>query len=111
VTGSGFPGTTQGYPLLIDVTVPLLSNGGNVACQAAIDGKWAGAYAFPAIDATDRMKEMFFAISGYVTWSTARVYSNVPAGNHWFSIQCWAAGQVYFPSPNTLISMSVIEMR
>jgi hypothetical protein len=111
VNGSGFPGTTQGYPLLIDVAVPLYSNLGNVACQPAIDGKWAGIYAFPTINAADPMKEMFFANSGYVTLSTVRVYSNVPAGNHWFSIQCWAAGQVYFPSANTLISLSVIEMR
>jgi hypothetical protein len=111
VSGSGFPGTTQGYPLLIDVAVPLYSNTANVACQPAIDGKWAGAYAFPTITASDPMKEMFIATSGYVTWSTARVYSNVPAGNHWFSIQCWAAGQVFFPSSNTLISLRVIEMR
>jgi hypothetical protein len=111
VSGSGFPGTTQGYPLLIDVAVPLYSNSGQVACQPAIDGKWAGASAFPTLNAADPMKEMFFQISGYITWSTVRVYTNVPAGNHWFSIQCSAAGQVFFPSSNTLISLSVIEMR
>ena len=111
VQGSGFPGTTQGYPLLIEVAVPLYSNLGNVACQPAIDGKWAGAYAFPTINAADPMKDQFFAISGYVTLSSVRVYSNVPPGNHWFSIQCWAAGQLSFPSSNTLISLSVIEMR
>ena len=109
--GSGFPGSTQGYPLLIEVAVPVYSNLGNVACHPAIDGKWAGSYAFPAINAADPMKDMFFAISGYVTLSSVRVYSNVPPGAHWFSIQCYAAGQVSFPSTNTLISLSVIEMR
>jgi hypothetical protein len=111
LNGSGFPGTTQGYPLLIEVAVPLYNNAGNVACQPAIDGKWAGAYAFPGINAADTMKDMYFANTGYVTWSSVRVYSNVPPGAHWFSIQCSAAGQVMFPSPNTLISLSVIEMR
>ena len=111
VSGSGFPGNTQGYPLLIDVAVPLYSNFGNVACQPAIDGKWAGAYAFPTINAADPTKDVFLTSSGYVTWSSVRVYSNVPAGSHWFSIQCWAAGQVSFPSSNTLVSLSVIEMR
>jgi Collagen triple helix repeat (20 copies) len=111
LNGSGFPGNTQGSPLLIDVAVPLYSNLGNVACQPAIDGKWAGAYAFPTINAADPTKDVFLTSSGYVTWSSVRVYSNVPAGSHWFSIQCWAAGQVSFPSSNTLVSLSVIEMR
>jgi hypothetical protein len=110
INGSGFPGTTQGNPLLIQVSVPLYSNAGNVACQPAVDGKWAGVSAFPSINPNDTMKDMFFAISGYVTWSSARVYSDIPPGNHWFSIQCYAAGQVSFPSANTLVSMSVIEM-
>jgi len=111
LSGSGFPGVTEGHPLLIQVSVPLYSNGGNVACQAAVDGKWAGSNAFPTVSASDPMKDLFFANTGYVTWSSTRIYTNIQPGNHWFSIQCYAAGQVYFPSPNTLVSMSVIEMR
>ena len=111
VNGSGFPGSTQGNPLLIQVALPLYNNGGNVACQPAIDGKWAGTWAFPTITATDPLKDLFYANSGYFTWQSSRVFSSVPAGSHWFSIQCWAAGQVFFPSTNALISMSVIELR
>ena len=109
LNGSGFPGTTHGYPLLIQVSVPLYNNG-NVACQPAVDGKWAGVYAFPLINPADPMKDMFLANNGFATWSSARIYTNIPSGNHQFTIQCWAAGTVYIPTPNTLVSMSVFEL-
>jgi hypothetical protein len=111
LSGSGFPGSTQGNPLLIQVAVPLYSNGGLVACQPAVDGKWAGTWAFPTVNATDQYKDMFYANTGYITWSSSRVYGSIPAGNHWFAVQCLAAGQVFFPSTNAVISMSVIELR
>jgi hypothetical protein len=111
LNGSGFPGVTQGFPLVIQIYVPVFNNGGNVACQPAVDGKWVGTFSFPSVNATDPMKDMFLGNSGYFTLASSRVYANVPAGNHWFTIQCWAAGQVSMPSSNTLVSMSVVELR
>jgi len=110
VTGSGFAAQTQGRALIISVIVPLLSNGGGVSCQPAIDGVWAGAKAFPQMDPFNSTKEGFWGGSGYVLWSTSRVYSNVPAGFHQFSIQCWSAGPVSYVSTTALASMTVIEM-
>jgi hypothetical protein len=110
VTGSGFAGQTLGRALIISVIVPLVSNGGSVSCQPAIDGVWAGAKAFPAMDPFNSTKEGFWGGSGYVLWSTSRVYSNVPAGSHQFSIQCWSAGPVSYVSTTALASMTVIEM-
>ena len=109
ITGSGFIGTTHGRPLLIQVLVPLNSAGGSVSCQPAIDGVWAGVNAFPTLDTWDPTKEGFFGGTGYVLWSTSRVYSNVPAGTHTFSIQCWAAGTVSFVSATTIVSLTVTE--
>jgi len=110
VTGSGFAGQTQGHALIISVIVPLISNGGGVSCQPAIDGVWAGSKAFPQMDPFNSTKEGFFGGSGYVLWSTSRVYSNVPAGFHQFSIQCWSAGPVSYVSTTAIASMTVIEM-
>jgi hypothetical protein len=113
LSGSGFAGSTQGNPLLIQATVPLLnSSTGGMACQPAIDGKWAGTWEFPNPNAAaDVYKDGIIANLGYVTWTSSRVWSNVPAGSHWFSIQCWVGGQVSFPSYYALISMSVTELR
>ena len=110
LVGSGFVATTHGGPLFIYVVAPFVSNGGTVACQPAIDGVWAGAKAFPAMDPFNLTKEGFFGGTGYVIWSTSRVYSNVPAGSHQFSIQCWVAGPVSYISTTTVASLTVIEM-
>ena len=109
IVGSGFTATTHGRPLLIQVVLPLVSNGGGVSCQPAIDGTWAGAFAFPTIDPSNVSKEGFFGGTGYVLWQTSRVYSNVPAGSHQFSMQCWVAGPVSFVSATTLASVTVTE--
>ena len=111
LNGSGFSGTTHGYPLLIQVSVPLYNLNGNVACQPAVDGAWAGAPAFPSSVSGDVMKEGFVTALGYVTWSSARIYTNIPPGNHQFAIQCWAAGTVFFATPTAVVSMSVIELQ
>jgi hypothetical protein len=110
LAGSGFVGTTHGGPLLIQVLAPFVSNGGTVACQPSIDGLWAGSKAFPAIDPFNVTKEGFFGGTGYVLWSTSRVYSNVAAGVHQFSIQCWIAGPVSYVSATAVASITVIEM-
>jgi hypothetical protein len=111
INGSGFPGTTLGAPLLIQISVPVFVNGGNVACQPAVDSKWVGFYSFPSINPADPMKDMFVATNGYYTLSSSHIYANVPPGNHWFTVQCWAAGTVWYPTVNTLVSMSVVELR
>jgi hypothetical protein len=111
LSGSGFPGTTHGSPLFIQLSVPLFNSSGNVACQPAIDGLWAGVNAFPSINPADPMKEGFLAGNDFMTWATARVYTNIPPGHHEFTMQCWVAGTVYLPSPNSLVSMIVMELQ
>lgn len=76
-------------PLLIQVMVPLYTASGYTGCYPTIDGAWAGATAWPTLDSSP-FKEMSAYGSGYVIWSTSRVYPGVAIGPHTFEIQCFS---------------------
>jgi hypothetical protein len=116
---SGFAGTTTGGPLLIRVTIPIGAvNPGLFTCQPIVDDVWAGSYAFPQVDNDFHKEGAVSAVAPWgdsralMSWSSSRVYTDVPAGQHQFAVQCATSVDGSFVGlASSLQSFSVTEVR
>ena len=114
-----FQATTQGFPLMFQLTVPAQSFGqsNQLTCQATVDGFWAGHSAYPGVPATDTAHEGWITLSPiYGVWNSTRIFDKIVAGQHSFGIQCLSPNSTpLLGSPTgaiaSLISLNVIELR
>jgi hypothetical protein len=79
-----------------------------------IDGVWAGKFSIGPVDSSREGWVWMGTGTPYMVWSSARVYTNVPAGPHTFSVQCWAnLNNVVLPGPSStsIASLLVFEVQ
>ena len=94
LTGSDFIVNTAGGPLEIEINIPLFggsSTGSHAACRPMIDGSWAGS--FESLPESDKWHEgitqtYYSGMNVHRQWHRARIYYDVPAGQHTISAQC-----------------------
>ncbi len=83
--------TVNGGPLLINMNI-VLTGGSTATCRPMIDDLWAGDYSGLVKSPNDPFwTEGNIAVGGLGgshSWSTTRIYTGIPAGNHTFEIQC-----------------------
>jgi hypothetical protein len=70
-----------------------------LTCRPLIDGVWAGYYAGEAFANNEEegsSREIFEGTGWYGMWRRKRVYTEIPAGTHLFSLQCLASGSSFY---------------
>jgi len=95
ITSSSFNATTNGGSLLIFTDLSLVS-GSSGTCRPIIDGKWAGSYGSLPGNGDPFWMEGLTSVGccggGWKRWNKVRMYTDVPAGDHTFALQCATDG-------------------
>ena len=85
VSGLTFTGSTNGGPLYIFMTIPVIAVRGQIVCLPYVGGQWAGQWAQVS---TPGLVEPQYDVAGTMVVAFSRIYYNTPPGNLTFSAHC-----------------------